>query len=84
MMSSNVEPFPVRRCRHYLDMMRTQIEAQPSTAKKRTMLWKIVEQHRAFLASAGVAKELIDREVRDLVQAISTPLTPDSGLRMAA
>jgi hypothetical protein len=61
----SVEPFPIKRCLHYLEMVRANIEAQPAS-KRRAFLWKIVEQHRQFLKSIGVDPDLIKREVRDL------------------
>jgi hypothetical protein len=80
---SNVTPFPVRRMRHYIDMVRCHVEAQPANMRK-AYLQKIVEQHRTFLANAGVEPVLIERECRDLKNAVSAPPTPKGGLRMAA
>jgi hypothetical protein len=81
-MLSEVVPFPIRRQLHQLDCMRCEIQAAGSTAKKRTMLWRLVQQHEAFLRNAGVAEEAIKREIRDLVAAISTPLMPNGGLKI--
>ena len=79
----SVEPFPVRRCRHYLDMVRCNIEAQPAN-KRKAFTRQIIEQHRQFLANAGVEPGLIERECRDLERAVSTPPMPHGGLRMVA
>jgi hypothetical protein len=79
----SVEPFPVRRCRHYLDMARCSIAAQPAN-KRKSFTRQIIEQHRQFLANAGVEPGLIQRECADLERAVSPPPTPNGGLRMAA
>lgn len=71
----NVEPFPVRKCLHYLDMVRCSLQAQPAR-KRKAHLRQIIEQHRHFLLAAGVAHPLIERELRDLELAVSKPPSP--------
>jgi hypothetical protein len=80
---STVEPFPVIRCRHFLDMVRCHVASQPA-AKRKAYLRQLIEQHRQFLASVGVAPGLVDRECRDLERAVSAPPNPQGGLRLAA
>jgi hypothetical protein len=79
----SVEPFPVRRCLHYVDMVRCHVAAQPAN-KRKEYLKQVIGQHRAFLASAGVEQGLIDRECRELERLTSPTGTPSGGIRMAA
>lgn len=80
---SSVEPFPVRRCLHYVDMIRCHIQAQPAS-KRKAYARQIIEQHRKFLADAGVTPALIAREIRDLECAVLPQPTPTGGMRLAA
>jgi hypothetical protein len=79
----SVSPFPVRRCLHYVDMVRCHVAAQPAN-KRKAYLKQLIEQHRAFLANAGVEPGLIEREIRDLQSAVSPSPTPSGGMRRAA
>ena len=80
---SVVEPFPVSRCLHYIDMVRCYVTAQPAN-KRKAYLRQVIEKHRAFLANAGVNPGLIDRELGDLERAVCPQPSPGGGLRLAA
>jgi hypothetical protein len=79
----SVEPFPVARCLHFIDMVRCHVAAQPAN-KRKAYTRQVIEQHRAFLTGAGIEPGLIKRECRNLELAVSTPPTPNGGLRLAA
>ena len=79
----SVEPFPIRRCLHHVDMMRCYIDAQPAS-KRKAFTRQLIEQHRKFLADAGVEPALIAREIRDLECAVCPQPSPGGGLRLAA
>jgi hypothetical protein len=79
----SVEPFPIRRCLHHLDMVRCHVAAQPANRRK-AYLRQIIEQHRKFLTDVGVEPGLIAREIRDLEMAVSPSPSPSGGLKLAA
>lgn len=78
---SNVKPFPITRCLHHIDMMRCCIEAEPTPNCRKALLRQYIEEHRKFLAGAGVEPHLIERELRDLRQALN-PAPTGGGVRL--
>lgn len=80
----SVEPFPITRCLHHIEMMRAHLDVEPTAGCRRALLRQFVEQHRKFLADSGVESRLIDREVHYLRAALSPAPTAPSGMRLAA
>lgn len=83
---SNVEPFPVRRCRHYLDVASCYVKAEPTPEARKARAQKIIDDHKRYLTDCGVEPWKVERELRDLRAALSPPPQPGTGqrLRMAA
>jgi hypothetical protein len=79
----SVVPFPIGRCRHFIDMARCHLAAQPEN-KRDAYLRQLIERHRNFLTNAGVEPGLVARELRDLEMAMSPPPSPNGGVRLAA
>lgn len=79
---SNVQPFPIRRCLHYVDMMQCHVRAQKPKDRE-AYARAIIEDYRQQMEGAGVDAGLVAQQVREFESLlIPQKPRPSGGARM--